>query len=63
MPAGGAITVRASNRSLRSVEPDLDPGDYVVIRVEDTRKGIPPEIIERVLEPFFTTKELRRHHN
>lgn len=60
MPAGGAITVRAINRSLRSVEPDLDPGDYVVIRVEDTGKGIPPEIIERVLEPFFTTKDVGR---
>jgi nitrogen-specific signal transduction histidine kinase/CheY-like chemotaxis protein len=60
MPAGGAITIRASNRSLRSVDAELDRGDYVVIRVEDTGKGIPPEIIERVLEPFFTTKDVGR---
>ncbi len=35
---------------------DLRPGDYVAVRLTDNGPGIPPEIRERVLEPFFTTK-------
>lgn len=58
MPGGGVITIRCSNKTVRATETDLADGDYVVIKVEDTGKGIPPEIIDRVLEPFFTTKDV-----
>jgi CheY-like chemotaxis protein len=34
------------------------PGDYVEIAVSDTGTGIAPDILSRVLEPFFTTKEV-----
>ena len=37
---------------------ELNGGDYVVISVADTGAGIPPEVLTRVLEPFFTTKEV-----
>lgn len=37
-------------------EPDLDPGDYMKIEVSDTGQGIPPEIINSIFEPYFTTK-------
>ncbi|MBF9196253.1 response regulator [Microvirga sp. BT290] len=37
---------------------DLPGGDYVLISVADTGTGIPPEVLARVLEPFFTTKEV-----
>ena len=59
MPEGGTIKVRAVNRTLERVNDlALDAGDYVVFTVEDSGSGIEPDILERVLEPFFTTKEV-----
>jgi CheY-like chemotaxis protein len=36
----------------------LEPGEYVVISVRDTGVGIAPELLDKVMEPFFTTKEV-----
>lgn len=36
---------------------DLVPGKYVVLTVKDTGKGIPPEMLERIFDPFCTTRE------
>jgi PAS domain S-box-containing protein len=60
MPAGGRITIEASNAFLdddyaRNHE-DVSSGQYVMVAVTDTGAGIPKEIIDRVIEPFFTTK-------
>ncbi|PSJ37109.1 response regulator [Allosphingosinicella deserti] len=59
MPDGGTISVRAANR-ITSADPDhgLAPGEYVVLTVSDTGCGITPELLEQVMEPFFTTKEV-----
>jgi signal transduction histidine kinase/ActR/RegA family two-component response regulator len=59
MPDGGVITVNGANRTIDGEnELDLPRGDYVVIAVRDTGSGIAPELIEQVMEPFFTTKDV-----
>lgn len=60
MPDGGTVSVDAVNRSVAEADatPDLGAGDYVVMTVSDTGCGIAPELIDQVLEPFFTTKSV-----
>jgi two-component system, NtrC family, sensor kinase len=55
MPDGGTLTVTATVLHLTG-EPDGLVGDYAAITIKDTGSGMPPEIRDRVLEPFFTTK-------
>jgi len=38
--------------------PALEPGPHIRLTVSDTGKGMDPSIVDRVLEPFFTTKEV-----
>ena len=55
MPGGGKICIASRNASI--VEGgETAAGDYVVLEVSDTGCGIAPEMLERVTEPFFTTK-------
>jgi signal transduction histidine kinase/two-component SAPR family response regulator len=59
MPDGGTIAVSAENRPINfGGDLGLTPGDYVVISVADTGTGIPAAILDRVTEPFFTTKDV-----
>ena len=58
MPTGGKITVTATNVTLSSSDGlPLPAGAYVNIRVRDTGVGMPAEIIDRIFEPYFTTKQ------
>lgn len=60
MPAGGTLTLEAENVEIDAAYaaglPEAKPGRYVVWRVKDTGTGIPPELLERIFEPFFSTK-------
>ena len=59
MPNGGTVTVSATNRELKSEQlHGLPAGDYVRIAVQDTGTGISREDLGKVMEPFFTTKEV-----
>lgn len=55
MPGGGSLTLRTSRVSLEAAA-DLAAGDYVELRVADTGGGMPPDILARATEPFFSTK-------
>jgi PAS domain S-box-containing protein len=62
MPAGGKLIVETGIATLDSSyaeqNPDVTPGQYILIAVSDTGCGINPEILDRVFDPFFTTKEV-----
>ena len=57
MPAGGCVTVQTRNHGGEGVAADGAAGRHVALTVTDTGAGMPPEVLARALEPFFTTRE------
>ncbi len=64
MPEGGTITVRGDNITIEEFVKEgtnaylpLSPGRYVRISVRDEGVGVSPENIEKIYDPYFTTKE------
>ena len=61
MPTGGKLTVEAANaildREYCKLNPEVSPGQYVMVSVSDTGCGMSKDAINRAFEPFFTTKE------
>jgi PAS domain S-box-containing protein len=64
MPDGGTLTISTSDVNIKATERADDnspaPGDFVAITVADTGTGMPREVLERVFEPFFSTKPMGR---
>ncbi len=62
MPNGGTMTIRTRNLTAADVSGypyrPLPAADYVLLEIEDTGSGIPPEVQGRIFEPFFSTKEV-----
>lgn len=61
---GGILEISLQEITLDSTSSsysmDLSPGHYVRVTISDTGKGMPPDIMGRIFEPYFTTKELGR---
>ncbi|HEY3893009.1 MAG TPA: response regulator [Bradyrhizobium sp.] len=62
MPDGGKLTIKTANVSTQEAErltyKGMPPADYVRIDVSDTGTGIPADIVDKIFEPFFSTKEV-----
>ncbi len=64
MPDGGTLLLETANKVLDDSyvknNPESKTGEFVMVSVSDTGSGMSEEIKERVLEPFFTTKEVSK---
>jgi nitrogen-specific signal transduction histidine kinase len=61
MPEGGKLLLRTGTVELREHQVShLAPGRYAYVLIVDNGEGMAPEVLERAIEPFFTTKEVGR---
>ncbi len=62
MPNGGRLTLETAtvwlDEEYAALHRPIKPGCYALLTVRDTGTGMPPEVLERALEPFFTTKKV-----
>jgi PAS domain S-box-containing protein len=62
MPDGGMLTIRSYNAGAASQNTPppggLAGGDYICLAVTDTGTGMPPDVVERAFDPFYTTKPI-----
>jgi len=62
MQGGGVLTIRTESMQVeeeRKIKDEsMPPGSYALIEVEDSGCGIPPENLDRIFDPFFSTKEV-----
>ena len=60
MPDGGKLLIKTENKTLDEASigsnPNLVPGDYVLLSVTDTGTGMALQVRDRLFEPFYTTK-------
>ena len=62
MPLGGMLTIKAENVAIDEnyarMNFEAKPGKYVLLSIKDTGTGMPPDVVTRIYDPFFTTKEV-----
>ena len=62
MPEGGVMSVQVRRERVETLRvlshSQLAPGGYVALTVSDQGTGITPEVMERLFEPFFTTRSV-----
>lgn len=60
--SGGTLTLELENTEIRErkrfLGMEIPAGDYLRFSVSDTGSGIPPEILDRIFDPYFTTKKV-----
>jgi signal transduction histidine kinase len=60
MPDGGKLTIETANTHLDEAycrqNPEIEPGQFVMIAITDSGLGMPPDVAARAFDPFFTTK-------
>lgn len=63
MPRGGKLSIETGNVVLDEEyargHPGVTPGEYVLLAVTDDGEGMPPQVLQRCFEPFFSTKGAR----
>ncbi|HTN26669.1 MAG TPA: PAS domain S-box protein [Burkholderiales bacterium] len=61
MPDGGKLTIETANSYLDerygAANEEVAPGEYVLIALSDTGRGMPADALHKVFEPFYTTKQ------
>ncbi len=62
MPDGGTLSIRTANvtsaEAAKMAYSGMPAADYVLVEVSDTGSGIPEDIIDKIFEPFFSTKDV-----
>ena len=58
---GGVLRIELDEVTLKAVDIaagyDIDPGNFLVLKVQDSGHGMPAEVVERIFEPYYTTRQ------